>query len=208
LQKKVTLYRGRLLKLSDERKSVSEFHAALKESLFDVSEMNIHRLITELETGGNIRYEEGKPQDKWFSSCVDLVRSRFNSEQMKDFAVIGINVNRVTRIHNRFLRNRFEEKLEHLVDLSDSSYKRNLEYLFLGVDPDRPQFLCEAVEEGFKSCDEYASIGMPNYVSLVNSVASAEMPRIFASKRKSQYRSENISSGKIVVCKVYLQKTQ
>lgn len=36
--------------------------------------------MTELETGGNIRFEEGKPQDKWFSSCVDLVRSRFNSD--------------------------------------------------------------------------------------------------------------------------------
>ena len=68
--------------------------------------------MTELETGGNIRFEEGKPTDKWFSSCVDLVRSRFNPETMKFFGIIGINVTRVTRIHNRFLRNRFEEKLE------------------------------------------------------------------------------------------------
>jgi hypothetical protein len=45
-----------------------------------MSEQNIHRLMTELETGGNIRFEEGKPADKWFSSCVDLVRSRFNPE--------------------------------------------------------------------------------------------------------------------------------
>jgi len=45
-----------------------------------MSEQNIHRLMTELETGGNIRFEEGKPSDKWFTSCVDLVRSRFNAE--------------------------------------------------------------------------------------------------------------------------------
>jgi len=31
---------------------------------------------------------------------------------MKFFGINGINVTRVTRIHNRFLRNRFEEKLE------------------------------------------------------------------------------------------------
>ena len=74
-----------------------------------MSEQNIHRLMTELETGGNIRFEEGKPSDKWFSSCVDLVRSRFNPETMKFFGIIGINVTRVTRIHNRFLRNRFAE---------------------------------------------------------------------------------------------------
>ena len=31
----------------------------------------------ELETGGNIRLEDGKPTDVWHSSCVDLVTSRF-----------------------------------------------------------------------------------------------------------------------------------
>ena len=45
-----------------------------------MAEQNIHRLMTELETGGNIRFEEGKPSDKWFTSCVDLVRSRFNPD--------------------------------------------------------------------------------------------------------------------------------
>ena len=41
-----------------------------------------------------------------------MAKSRFNPEQMKFFGITGINVTRVTRIHNRFLRNRFEEKLE------------------------------------------------------------------------------------------------
>lgn len=121
-----------------------------------MSEQNIHRLMTELETGGNIRFEEGKPNDKWFSSCVDLVRSRFNAEQMRFYGITGIQVTRVTRIHNRFLRNRFEEKLEHLVDLSDNSYKRNLEYLFYGVDPAMPTEIHRAMEEGFRSQSEYA----------------------------------------------------
>jgi hypothetical protein len=44
-------------------------------------------------------------------------------------------VSRVTRIHNRFLRNRFEERLETLVDVSDPTYKRSLEYLFYGESP-------------------------------------------------------------------------
>ena len=107
--------------------------------------------MTELETGGNIRFEEGKPTDKWFSSCVDLVRSRFNPEQMKFYGITGIWVTRVTRIHNRFLRNRFEEKLDQLVDISDNAYKRNLEYLFYGVDPALPGEIHRAMEEGFRS---------------------------------------------------------
>ena len=46
-----------------------------------------------------------------------------------------LQVTRVTRVHNRYLRNRFEERLENLVDMSDSSYKRSLEYLFFGENP-------------------------------------------------------------------------
>lgn len=134
--------------------------------------------MTELETGGNIRFEEGKPGDKWFSSCVDLVRSRFNPEQMKFFGINGINVTRVTRIHNRFLRNRFEEKLEQLVDLSDNSYKRSLEYLFYGLDPHLNGEMHRAMEEGFRTVQEYQETGLPHCVSLVNSVASAEIARI------------------------------
>jgi len=153
-------------------------YESLRKKVYDMSEQNIHRLMTELETGGNIRFEEGKVNDKWFSSCVDLVRSRFNPETMKFFGIIGINVTRVTRIHNRYLRNRFEEKLEQLVDLSDNSYKRNLEYLFYGVDPAMTTEIHRSMEEGFRSQSEYEDTTLPNCIPLVNSVASAEIARI------------------------------
>ena len=80
-------------------------YEAMIKKIYELSEQNIHRLMTELDTGGNSRFEEGRLQDKWFTSCVDLVKSRFNAEQMKAFGIIGINVIRVTRIHNSFLRN-------------------------------------------------------------------------------------------------------
>ena len=99
---------------------------------------------------------------------------------MKHFGIIGINVTRVTRIHNRFLRNRFEEKLEQLVDLSDNQYKRSLEYLFYGVNPSAPKEIHRAMEEGFRSFSEYSEAGLPGCISLVNSVASAEIARINA----------------------------
>ena len=51
--------------------------------------------------------------------------------------VSGVRVTRVTRIHNRHLRNRFEQRLESLVDMSDPAYKRSLEYLFAGDCPAR-----------------------------------------------------------------------
>jgi hypothetical protein len=80
---------------------------------------------------------------------------------MSKFGIDGIAVTRVTRIHNRFLRNRFEEKLEQLVDLSSDSYKRKLEYLFYGIDPKLPTEIFRAMEEGFRPVHEYAKEKMP-----------------------------------------------
>ena len=120
IENKKALLSGRMQDKHEDLKDLDSIYETLKKKIYEMSEQNIHRLMTELETGGNIRFEEGRPQDRWFSSCVDLVRSRFSAEQMKHFGIIGINVTRVTRIHNRFLRNRFEEKLEQLVDLSDN----------------------------------------------------------------------------------------
>ena len=112
LEGKKALIQGRIHDKNEDLKDLETIYESFRKKVYELSEQNIHRLMTELETGGNIRFEEGKPTDKWFTSCVDLVRSRFNPEQMKFFGIIGINVMRVTRIHNRFLRNRFEEKLE------------------------------------------------------------------------------------------------
>ena len=120
IESKKALLNGRIHDKNEDQKELEAIYESLCQKIYGMSEQNIHRLLTELETGGNIRFEEGRPSDRWFSSCVDLVRSRFSAEQMKDFGIIGINVTRVTRIHNRFLRNRFEEKLEQLVDLSDN----------------------------------------------------------------------------------------
>lgn len=131
-----------------------------------------------MDTGGNIRFEEGRQNDKWYTSCVDLVRSRFNPDSMSHLGICGISVSRVTRIHNRYLRNKFEDKLEQLVDLTDSSYKRNLEYLFYGQNPEAPKEMYKTMEEGFRSNQEYMEAGLPACVSLVNSVASAEIPRL------------------------------
>ena len=106
----------------------------LKRHLCDVSEENISRLIVELETGGNIRLEDGKATDVWYSSCVDLLKSRFFARDFRAYGVGDIRVNRVTRIHNRFLRNRFDAAMEDLMrknNIAPGGGKRQLEYLFL-----------------------------------------------------------------------------
>jgi len=80
LEGKKALIQGRIHDKNEDLKDLGTIYESLRKKVYELSEQNIHRLITELETGGNIRFEEGKPDDKWFSSCVDLVRSRFNPE--------------------------------------------------------------------------------------------------------------------------------
>ncbi|XP_035243517.1 leucine-rich repeat-containing protein 9 isoform X2 [Anguilla anguilla] len=83
-------------------------------------ELMVHFLLMELETVGNIRFEEGSPSDPWFSSCYDLVLSRFCVWDFSGHGITGIKINGIIRIHNRALRLRFEDKL-HVLLASDES---------------------------------------------------------------------------------------
>jgi hypothetical protein len=41
-------------------------------------------MLLELDTGGNVRLEEGKSTDPWFRNCAELVGSRFVPEVRLD----------------------------------------------------------------------------------------------------------------------------
>ena len=158
----------------------------LKRHLCDVSEENIARLIVELETGGNIRLEDGKPSDVWFSSCADLLKSRFFARDFRAYGVEDIRVNRVTRIHNRFLRNRFDEAMESLVrkhHLPTTGGKRQLEYLFFGDEPKlrvAGNELLRVADAGLRSAREFRKLGLDEAVRLSNSVSLCHLPQIRA----------------------------
>ena len=46
---------------NEDLKDLEAIFEALRRKIYEMSELNIHRLMTELETGGNIRFEEGRP---------------------------------------------------------------------------------------------------------------------------------------------------
>lgn len=97
---------------------------------------------------------------------------------MNSYGIADIDIKRVVRIHNRFLRNKFEEKMESLVDVSNASYKKSLEYLFYGVDPNFPEEIHNVVEEGFRNYGENREVGLSGYTPLVNSILGADSSRI------------------------------
>ena len=66
LEGKKALMQGRIHDKNEDLKDLEAIYESLRKKMYEIPEQNIHRLLTELETGGNIRFEEGKPSDKWF----------------------------------------------------------------------------------------------------------------------------------------------
>jgi len=171
LEKKLAALSKAVQSKSKEVSELDELFVDSSQRTYENSDQYVRRLLVELETGGNIRMEDGRPSDLWYG-CVTTPREHMGSPSFQPHVktrecresiavnddetrctrtqvqvvrgpaalallqgglaphgVSGIRVTRVTRIHNRFLRNRFEEHLESMVDISDPTYKRSLEYL-------------------------------------------------------------------------------
>ena len=50
------------------------------------SQERSERLLTELRSGGNVRFSQGDPgqqQQLWYQSCTDLTQSRFSVTDLK-----------------------------------------------------------------------------------------------------------------------------
>ncbi|KAM4625879.1 leucine-rich repeat-containing protein 9 [Polymixia lowei] len=208
------------------RRRLEEIEAWYEQELSQVTnrkESMIHFLLLELENVGNIRFEEGSPKDPWFTSCYDLLLSRFSATDYKAHSITGIKINRINRIHNRALRLRFEDKLHSLLASEESAlfshtnYKRWLEYLFYIADPERTSEKNETLhipEEGFKKAETYKALGRESAVPLSNSLSVTEQPRIeFALRHASQGHSKQsmdtipFRHGQIIVSKVFLGRS-
>ena len=37
----------------------------------------------ELRSGGNVKFSPGGPEDRWYNSCVQLVKSRFSASKVQ-----------------------------------------------------------------------------------------------------------------------------
>uniref|UniRef100_A0ACB8G6A6 Uncharacterized protein n=1 Tax=Sphaerodactylus townsendi TaxID=933632 RepID=A0ACB8G6A6_9SAUR len=92
-----------------------------------------------------------------FNSCYDLILSRFCTWDFKPYGITAVKVNRVIRVHNRILRQKFEEKFQSFLEeeeLNDSTNNRKkLEYLFYVLNPEAPlkkKELIQILEEGFQ----------------------------------------------------------
>ncbi|KAK2853136.1 hypothetical protein Q7C36_008337 [Tachysurus vachellii] len=189
----------------------------------DRKDMSVHFLVMELETVGNIRFEEGNTSHVWFKPCYDLLLSRFCVSDYKAYNITGIKINRIVRVYNRVLRLLFEDKLRSLLGNNSSSlylqnYRRCLEYLFYVFDIERStkkqrtHEILNILENGFKSSGSNTEVMRRDCaVRLSNSLSTCAEPRMRFVQRKSSRcgsgSSENllpITQGQLIVSKAYL----
>ncbi|XP_039994007.1 leucine-rich repeat-containing protein 9 isoform X3 [Xiphias gladius] len=210
-------------RLAPWTRRLEEIEACYERDLAQATNMMEHTvqfLLMELESVGNIRLEEGCSTDPWFTSCCDLLRSRFSHSDYKVHGITGIKINRVIRIYNSALRLRFEDKLHNLlaredtVTFSNRNYRRRLDHLFYGADPEnkseKEEILC-ILEEGFKTAEQYKALGREGAIPLSNSLSVTEQPRIEHTLRQaSQCDSKNsmdivpFRHGQIIISKVFV----
>ncbi|KAM4690503.1 leucine-rich repeat-containing protein 9, partial [Rhinophrynus dorsalis] len=176
-------------------------------------------LQTELETVGNVRFEEGSPSDSWFKSCYDLILSRFCAVDFKAFGISGVKINRIVRVHNRILRLKFDEKLQDFMDNEElgapMNSKKKFEYLFYMFDPKFPvekKELLQVLEDGFKvtKTPQMPEQEQDEAVLLSNSLSFSEGSRLEFSQKQAmanKYNPEFFKYGKIVIAKVFLGRS-
>ncbi|KAM5241625.1 leucine-rich repeat-containing protein 9 isoform 3-T5 [Hipposideros larvatus] len=155
-------------------------------------------LLTELETVGNIHFEEGTQADDWFNSCYELILSRFCTWDFKTFGITGVQVKRVIKVNNRILRLKFENKLQKFLDNEDlhdsESYRNMLECLFYVFDPEvtvKKKHLLQILEKGFKDSETSKLPLKKEAVILANSLSVCECPRIQFQQQKYKDEKKN-----------------
>ncbi|XP_039096685.1 leucine-rich repeat-containing protein 9 [Hyaena hyaena] len=172
-------------------------------------------LLTELETVGNIHFEEGTRSDDWFNSCYELILSRFCTWDFRPYGITGLKVKRIIKVNNRILRLKFEEKFQkflHNDDMHDSeSYRKMLECLFYVFDPEvtvKKKHLLQILEKGFKDSETSKSPLRKEAVILANSLTMCECPRI--EFLQQMFKDENspehelFRHGILLITKVFL----
>ncbi|XP_062037538.1 leucine-rich repeat-containing protein 9 [Lepus europaeus] len=174
-------------------------------------------LLTELETVGNIHFEEGSRSDDWFTSCYELIRSRFCSRDFRTYGITGLKVKRVIKVNNRILRLKFEEKFRKFLDSEEmhgsESYRKMMECLFYMFDPEvtvKKKRLLQILEKGFRESETSKLPLRKEAVILSNSLSMCEGPRIDFLKQKYQDKKQNAPEnelfrhGILLLTKVFL----
>ncbi|XP_073098407.1 leucine-rich repeat-containing protein 9 isoform X5 [Manis javanica] len=174
-------------------------------------------LLIELETVGNVHFEEGTRSDDWFNSCYELILSRFCAWDFRSYGITGVKVRRVIKVNNRILRLKFEEKYQKFLDNEDmhdsECCRKMMECLFYVFNPEvtvKKKYLLQILEKGFKDSEISKLPLRKEAVILASSLSMCECPRIeflqqkYKDEKKNSLEHELFRHGILLITKVFL----
>ncbi|KAM5129332.1 leucine-rich repeat-containing protein 9 [Mantella aurantiaca] len=211
MSQKIRALKGRIKFWMSKMADIDFFHEKEVERTKESFDLLVQFLQTELETVGNVRFEEGTPSDSWFKSCYDLILSRFCALNFKTFGISGVKINRIVRVHNRILRSKFEDRVQDYVDGEDSTanenYKKLLEYLFYTFDASfEKKDLLHILEDGFNFTKTF-KLHEPEQgksILLSNSLGFCETYTSEQATTMETNDPQHFKRGKLIIVKVFL----
>eukprot|EP00397_Hematodinium_sp_SG-2012_P001379 GEMP01001381.1.p1 GENE.GEMP01001381.1~~GEMP01001381.1.p1 ORF type:complete len:1576 (+),score=324.31 GEMP01001381.1:1-4728(+) len=102
------------------------FDKDITQRILRLQDFHVMANMLEMETGGNIRFEEaqeGGTHPPWYVAAGTLVRARFDPQHFAEFGVSGINIRNVVKIHHEFSKAKIQDATrdaEHLFFLAKS----------------------------------------------------------------------------------------
>jgi len=180
---------------------------------------SVKHLQMEFASGGNVRFEDGTSSDLWFNSCQDLIQSRFSAQEYKETKLTGIKVHKITRVQNRLLKMKFDNKFDTATGgddpsniYKDSQGKRVIDYLFYVNDPrymSESEDVFSVLEEGFRISDDGVKHGANAAIPLSNSIQICDKRRINSVLHNSNQTMDScpFRFGQLLICKAYLGRS-
>ena len=99
----------------------SQQRTEIVEEIHKQADLAIRKLLLELETGGNVRFEDEGKDDSWVRDCELLIKEFIKRSASKD-SPKSIQIHRLSRLHNRTLKLHVQEKASARPDITPSSY--------------------------------------------------------------------------------------
>jgi len=194
-------------------RDVDQYHEETVNILKHVVNTSKKRLLLELQSGGNIRFQPGNSESLWYQTCNDLVLSRFCAYDYKSYGITSVRVHGITKVYNRALKRKFDinvtERLgDEFTKPNQKTYSKMIDYLFhmpkkchsgdlFGADS------IEILERGYTSNEM-----VDNVFPLTNSLFLSEQSRLDYFHKKSSFNDFSCyRHSQVLVSKVFVGKT-
>ncbi|KAI9017610.1 hypothetical protein BC832DRAFT_545188 [Gaertneriomyces semiglobifer] len=172
-------------------KSVKQYTEKLTETITNMGDTTIRKLQVELETGGNVRFEEldrtgADSQPDVHPEVIEHLRSTQSSQH---------TIHKILQIHNGYLKGRFETKLNERSVIESTGF----EYLFYhGALSEGDSDVLAVIEHGFEVVPREKPVVLSN--GLAGNTGSGDKSN--PGRRRSQ--TENVQLKAAVLVRAYV----